>query len=111
MIFNFRCCDDGFMKANHDDTEITCISNPTDKESKDSSEISVNVNCNKSFDQRKIHGFGKNDIAEKLDKYIGKLGNNGTFLNLSYQNSTDGKKNLTLELKGDYYCVRPFVCK
>ena len=109
VIFYFRCCDDGFMVANHDNTEIKCISNPTARDSNNTSETSVNVQCNKTFELRKIHGFGKNDIGEKLDKHIGKLGNDGTFLILSYQKSTNGKKNLPLELKNDYYCVRTVV--
>ena len=89
------------MEANHDHTEITCVSSST---------TGVDMQCNKPFKLKQILRFENDEVNENL---IAKLDNNGTHLTLNYGES-DGKvaskgyDNLTLELDGVDYCVRHF---
>ena len=71
--------------------------------------ISVDMQCNKPFELKKIHWLGNNGANDKLVPYIAKLDNNGTHLTLSYAESDPpGYDNVTLESDVDHYCVRYF---
>ena len=69
----------------------------------------ANVECNVPFKLRKMHDFGRNSLHRKLETNIGSLDNDGTHLKLSYDPAPNAEKNLTLELKGNHYCVRQFI--
>ena len=110
LNLSFRCCERGFIEANHDQPEITCVPSSNSESPKNSAiPISVDMQCNKPFELKKIHWLGNNGANDKLVPYIAKLDNNGTHLTLSYAESDPpGYDNVTLELDVDHYCVRYF---
>ena len=118
MNHNSRCCDHGFIEKNHDFSEITCKPNPKDINSNEvpnpkdinlmtlGTQTKASLECDVPFELRKMHEFGKNSLHRKLKTHIGSLENNGTHLKLSYAPAPKAETNLTLELKGNHYCVR-----
>ena len=107
MNHNSRCCDHGFIEKKHDYSEITCKPNPKDINLMTlGTQTKANVECNVPLELRKMHDFGKNSLHRKLETNIGSLDNDGTHLKLSYDPAPNAEKNLTLELKGNHYCVR-----
>ena len=56
-----------------------------------------------------MHDFGKNSLHRKLETNTGSLDNDGTHLKLSYDPAPNAQTNLTLELKGNHYCVRKCI--
>ena len=110
MNSNFRCCDHGFVEKNNDYSEISCIPNPKDITLATlGTKTKASVECDVPLELRKMHDFGKNSSHRKLKTHIGSLDNDGTHLKLSYAPIPNAETNLTLELKGNHYCVRQFI--
>ena len=106
-----RCCDEGYMEVDHNQPKITCTANPTVRNSMNlDTKIQANIGCDVPFDVKNMHGFGENSLDTKLNLNVGRLDSDGTYLTLSHARSDNpnmkGKKNLTIELNVDSYCVR-----
>ena len=99
------------MEQNQDVSMITCLPNPTTKNSNHSlMKTGPNVECDKPLKQNLIHGFGKNKLDGSLDTKRAKLSHNGALLTLTYRKDIrPTNDNLTLELEGNHYCVRKII--